>query len=118
MILVTYVVGADIWKNSSSNYDIVAKKNDAFQVNGEFVYKVGAATGLTLGSIHSNPSTYSAPTIINMYHASGDSGATVFTLSGDNATVYGMMYGSALGYAGYHPHDYIETELGITTSTS
>ncbi len=114
----TVSVDAEIWKNSSGNYDVVAKKNDAFQVNGEFVYKVGASTGLSLGSIHLNPSSTGLPTQLSIYHAGGDSGATVFTKSGNSATIYGMMYGTGGGYALYHGHDYIENQLGITTSTS
>ena len=115
----TTSVAAEIWKTSSSNYDVFGKKNDAFQLNGEFVYKVGANTGDTLGAIHVNSPWAGVVTSMVTTHGGGDSGATVFQKSGSsNAVIYGMMIGTGAGYALYQPHDYIEYQLSITTSTS
>ena len=103
-------VDAEIWKNSSSNYDIVGKTNDSSQSAGTCVYKVGASTGLSLGEITNNSGVTGFASVVQIYHSGGDSGSTVFTLSGDNATVYGMLIGSVNStHAVFQPHDYIES---------
>lgn len=90
---------------------------------GSWVYKSGARTAVTLGQITVNPTGSGQVTLVSIYIGSGDIGSPVFTLSGDNANIYGMFIGATTGTpslqeAYYQPQNFIESELGITTSTS
>ena len=112
-----------IYKASNTAYTQNAKTNDSSQSGGTWVYKSGAATNVTLGEIQTNPTGSGQVTTVQIYIGSGDSGSPAFTLSGDNANIYGMFIGAQTGTpslqtAYYQPQDFIASELGITTSTS
>jgi len=112
-----------IYKASNTAYTQNAKTSDSSQSAGTWVYKSGARTGVSLGEITVNPTASGAITLVTIYIGSGDSGSPVFTLSGNNANIYGMFIGANSGTpsyqnAYYQPQDFIASELDITTSTS
>lgn len=113
----------EIYKASNTAYTQNAKTSDSSQTAGSWVYKSGARTAVTLGQITINPTGAGQVTVVDIYIGSGDSGSPVFTLSGDNANIYGMFIGATTGTpslqsAYYQPQDFIASELGVTTSTS
>jgi hypothetical protein len=85
------------------------------QTIGSFVIKSGAKTGLTLGEVVANTSTYNRA---STYSETGDSGSPIFYESGGNASLYGMVFGRIWNnfYQRYEvlyfPWDYIGSNIG------
>lgn len=115
----TETVNNEIFKSNNNVYTITGKTVDSSQDLGDWVYKVGARTGISLGQVSENSGTeyYNK---VEIYHGAGDSGAPIFALSGDNANLYGILFSSdlpnpdnpGLDDAYYYAYDYVQSKIG------
>jgi len=110
----------DIYRTSTTVYDINSKTDlDDMEV-GQIVWKSGAGSDLTVGDIYSiqiNNGRF----IVDGYGLSGDSGSPVFAVVDGYANLFGMMshmYGYGDGWLVVWGQDYIEDQIGATASTS
>lgn len=117
---VNYDIDNEIYKNSSTSYDITGEVADSNHTLYSYVYKSGYGTGVTLGQIIGNVSTLPHNTL-EIYRGGGDSGAPIFDItSGDDVDLYGMAFkaagtpGDAFSYLQYFAYDHINTELGTS----
>lgn len=102
---------------------ITAKVLSNYQQQGSFVYKMGAATGLSFGQItyHNLSDPYTVTVQANV--GGGDSGSPVFVFNGlYNMSLYGMLYNAYFLPSGataynYTPWDWVQVSTGAIPLT-
>jgi len=108
----------DIFRTSSTVWDVCGKVAESQMEQGDVVWKSGAATGLTIGDIYSfSPS--SDRITLDIYQAGGDSGSPIFEVTTSGcAKIYGMLTGTWAGNPFMYPQDDIEDDIDAKVSTS
>ncbi|HYO72342.1 MAG TPA: hypothetical protein VEU33_40350 [Archangium sp.] len=96
-----------------------------YPAQGQFIYKTGRTTGTTGGTITQACATINAGGAVHTYYcnyiasnsyqmaAGGDSGGPVYILSGNTATLVGMMWGAGSTEIGFSPMGGVRADLGI-----
>lgn len=107
----------NVYINGVTQYAIAANVPRSQQPAGGYVYKSGASTGLTMGTIVGGVQ-YPDRVLATMNASGGDSGSPVMAdLTGTTASLYGMVYGIGGGYTQYIPWDWIQNnQIGVTPS--
>lgn len=101
-----------IWKNYRQSYSINQYAVPSDFVSGMFLKKSGVTTGVTYGNLISSGGTGSS--LMSMTSASGDSGAPVFTTSGNYAELFGMIKSAAGStYSVMEPYPVIKSNLNL-----
>ena len=112
-------VDYQIYKASNTVYTVTGKTIDSSQTLNSWAYKSGAGSGVTLGQIKGNVAGNSYNLLL-IYNAIGDSGSAIFKItSGDNVSLYGMLYESSGVIPGvtnikYHPWEQIQSQIGAS----
>lgn len=115
----------DIYYQDTDQLKDVASYGDT--THGTKVYKSGIATGLTYGYVNNEYIILYSPIFGDMYDqftatyssAAGDSGAPVFTVSGDTARIVGVNWGiTDSGDGAFSPISGVIQELDVTPLTS
>lgn len=107
----------NVFVNGVMQYAISANVPSSQQPAGGFVYKSGAATGFTMGTITNNPPPGSNIRIVTMTSGGGDSGSPVIAnLNGSTASLYGMVFGINGDTTQYYAEDYINSQLNVIPS--
>jgi len=108
----------DIYRTSTTIYDIAATTNMSQMTVGQIVWKSGVGSGLTVGDIYGlwpNQGKF----LVDGYSITGDSGSPVFAVVNGNADLFGMLvHSSGSGYWIVQSQEQIEDRIDAVASTS